>query len=65
MGHIKPDTYGLRACSAHQPEFREPMWQYVNRRVSDWRIITGKRNGRVSMLLLIERIETSTASTVT
>ena len=25
-----------------QPEFNEQIWQYINRRVSDWRIIAGK-----------------------
>jgi lytic murein transglycosylase len=25
-----------------QPEFNEEIWQYINRRVSDWRIIAGK-----------------------
>ncbi len=27
----------------HQPEFSEQIWQYINRRVSDWRIIAGKQ----------------------
>src|SRR5271169_7167791 len=27
---------------AKQPEFSEEIWQYINRRVSDWRIIAGK-----------------------
>ncbi len=26
----------------NQPEFHEQVWQYINRRVSDWRIINGK-----------------------
>src|SRR5438552_4916322 len=26
----------------NQPEFNEQIWQYINRRVSDWRIIAGK-----------------------
>src|SRR5579883_1393410 len=25
-----------------QPEFKEELWQYINRRVSDWRIIRGR-----------------------
>jgi len=55
MGHIKPDT-SVYALQRAQPEFQEPMWQYVNRRVSDWRIITGKERAR-EHAALIERIE--------
>jgi membrane-bound lytic murein transglycosylase B len=55
MGTIKPDT-AVYALERSQPEFREPMWQYINRRVSEWRIITGKeRAGEYAGL--IERIE--------
>src|SRR6516165_10136424 len=42
MGTTKPDT-SVYALERSQPEFQEPMWQYINRRVSDWRIITGKK----------------------
>jgi lytic murein transglycosylase len=56
MGAIKPDT-SVYALQRSQPEFREPMWQYVNRRVSDWRIMTGKARA-VEHAALIERIET-------
>jgi membrane-bound lytic murein transglycosylase B len=55
MGAIKPDTE-VYALERSQPEFREPMWQYVNRRVSDWRIITGKARA-VEYAALLERIE--------
>ena len=55
MGAIKPDTE-VFALERAQPEFREPMWQYVNRRVSDWRIITGKARA-VEHAALLERIE--------
>ena len=55
MGHIKPDT-SVYALQRAQPEFQEPMWQYINRRVSDWRIITGKERAR-EHAALIERIE--------
>jgi peptidoglycan lytic transglycosylase B len=55
MGALKPDTE-VYALERSQPEFREPMWQYVNRRVSDWRIITGKARA-VEHAALIERIE--------
>ena len=41
MGGIKPDT-SVYAQDRNQPEFKEQLWQYLNRRVSDWRIITGK-----------------------
>jgi len=55
MGAIKPDTE-VYALQRSQPEFREPMWQYINRRVSDWRIITGKERAG-EHAALIERIE--------
>jgi lytic murein transglycosylase len=55
MGAIKPDT-SVYALQRSQAEFREPMWQYVNRRVSDWRIITGKARA-IEHAALIERIE--------
>src|SRR5262252_7753692 len=41
MTGIKPDTAVFELDRA-QPEFREELWQYLNRRVSDWRIVTGK-----------------------
>src|SRR6478735_3794627 len=40
MGGLRPDTTGLEAIR-NQPEFNEQLWQYLNRRVSDWRIIAG------------------------
>ena len=55
MRVMKPDT-SVYALQRAQPEFREPMWQYVNRRVSDWRIITGKQRA-IQYATLIERIE--------
>jgi membrane-bound lytic murein transglycosylase B len=55
MGSLKPDT-SVYALQQAQPEFKEPMWQYVNRRVSDWRIITGKARAR-EYAASIERIE--------
>src|SRR5882757_3397754 len=39
MGRIEPD---MSVFMQMQPEFNEQIWQYVNRRVSDWRIIAGK-----------------------
>src|SRR4029079_7726534 len=41
MGNLKPDT-SVFAAIRSQPEFREQLWQYLNRRVSDWRISSGK-----------------------
>jgi membrane-bound lytic murein transglycosylase B len=45
LGSIKPDT-SVYALDRAQPEFNEEIWQYLNRRVSDWRIITGKERAR-------------------
>ena len=41
MTSLKPDTAVLE-LDRSQPEFNEEVWQYLNRRVSDWRIIAGK-----------------------
>ena len=41
MGRIEPDMCVFKQMR-NQPEFNEQIWQYVNRRVSDWRIIAGK-----------------------
>jgi len=41
MGHIDPDMSVFQQMG-NQPEFTEEIWQYINRRVSDWRIIAGK-----------------------
>jgi membrane-bound lytic murein transglycosylase B len=56
MGPIKPDT-SVYAEIRSQPEFNEALWQYVNRRVSDWRIITGKARAKdyAPLLARIER----------
>ena len=37
MNGLKPDT-SVYALDRAQPEFNEKPWQYLNRRVSDWRI---------------------------
>src|SRR6202163_2990072 len=55
MGSLKPDT-GVYAQIRSQPEFNEALWQYVNRRVSDWRIIIGKARAR-EYAPLLARIE--------
>ena len=41
MGRIEPDMSVFRQMQK-QPEFHEQIWQYVNRRASDWRITAGK-----------------------
>jgi membrane-bound lytic murein transglycosylase B len=41
MGRIEPDMSVFKEMDS-QPEFDEQIWQYINRRVSDWRIIAGK-----------------------
>ena len=58
MGNLKPDT-SVFALQRTQPEFREQTWQYLNRRVSDWRMITGKEVAREHAALLA-RIERDT-----
>ena len=55
MSAVKPDT-AVYALDRSQPEFKEPAWQYLNRRVSDWRIITGKAKAK-EYAPLLERIE--------
>jgi len=41
MGAIAPDMSVFEKIRA-QPEFNEQIWQYLNRRVSDWRLIAGR-----------------------
>jgi len=41
MAHVQPDTSVFKEF-ASQPEFTEETWQYINRRVSEWRIVNGK-----------------------
>ena len=41
MGRVEPDMTVFKEIR-NQPEFNEQTWQYINRRVSDWRIINGK-----------------------
>src|SRR6185437_9011514 len=41
MGRIEPDMTVFKQMQ-RQPEFNEQIWQYINRRVSDWRVIAGK-----------------------
>ncbi|WP_315832525.1 lytic murein transglycosylase [Bradyrhizobium prioriisuperbiae] len=50
MGRTEPDM-SVFTKMRNQPEFNEQAWQYINRRVSDWRLIAGKealqKNGAV------------------
>jgi membrane-bound lytic murein transglycosylase B len=57
MDAIKPDT-SVYAEVRSQPEFNEALWQYINRRVSDWRIITGKARAQ-EYAPLLARIESA------
>ena len=58
MGNLKPDT-SVFAAIRSQPEFKEKIWQYLNRRVSDWRIQTGREKLKQHGALLA-RIEKDT-----
>jgi lytic murein transglycosylase len=42
MARVEPDMSVFEQFGS-QPEFTEQTWQYINRRVSDWRIIHGKQ----------------------
>src|SRR5215510_2731800 len=56
MGSVKPDMSVFEQIS-NQPEFNEEVWQYINRRVSDWRINVGKEKAKehAALLASIER----------
>jgi membrane-bound lytic murein transglycosylase B len=56
MNGVKPDT-SVYAQNSAQPEFTEKLWQYVNRRCSDHRVITGKKRA-TEYEKLLARIET-------
>ncbi len=45
MSGLTPDTSVYEQQRA-QPEFTEQMWQYINRRCSEWRVTTGKERAR-------------------
>src|SRR3954454_5547640 len=55
MGRIEPDMSVFRQMQK-QPEFHEQIWQYINRRVSDWRVINGKEALRKNEALFV-RVE--------
>lgn len=48
---LKPDT-SVYARDSAQPEFREELWQYLNRRISEWRLITGRAAAKKNASLL-------------
>ena len=56
IGGLKPDR-SVYALQRSQPEFQEQTWQYLNRRVSDWRITAGKEVAKEHAVMLgkIER----------
>src|SRR5690348_6853078 len=41
MARVEPDMSVFKEIR-NQPEFTEQIWQYINRRVSDWRVSNGK-----------------------
>jgi lytic murein transglycosylase len=55
MGGLKPDT-SVYALFDNQDEFQEALWQYLNRRVSDLRITTGRQKAK-QYASLLSRIE--------
>jgi membrane-bound lytic murein transglycosylase B len=55
MGSLKPDTTVFTEIRS-QPEFNQQLWQYLNRRVSDWRIQTGQERAK-TYAPLFARIE--------
>jgi lytic murein transglycosylase len=56
MAQVEPDT-GVFAAVRSQPEFNEQLWQYINRRCSDWRVRTGKEraNENAGVLARVEK----------
>jgi lytic murein transglycosylase len=55
MHGLKPDTTVFEQLH-NQPEFNEQLWQYLNRRVSEWRITTGKEKAK-EYAPLFDRLE--------
>jgi lytic murein transglycosylase len=55
MGRIEPDMRVFKEIRG-QPEFNEQVWQYINRRVSDWRMSAGKEALKKNAALF-DRIE--------
>lgn len=55
MAGLKPDM-DVFALQRSQPEFKEQLWQYLNRRVSEWRIVTGRERAK-QYAALFDRME--------
>jgi membrane-bound lytic murein transglycosylase B len=55
MHGLKPDTTVFDELR-NQPEFNEQLWQYLNRRVSEWRINVGREKAK-EYAPLFDRIE--------
>lgn len=55
MAGLKPDM-DVFALQRSQPEFKEQLWQYLNRRVSEWRIVTGRERAK-QYAPLFDRLE--------
>jgi lytic murein transglycosylase len=55
MAGLKPDM-DVFALQRSQPEFKEQLWQYLNRRVSEWRIVTGREREK-KYAPLFDRLE--------
>ncbi len=55
MNGLKPDT-SVYQHDKNQAEFTETIWQYLYKRVSDWRVTTGRQRARENADLLA-RIE--------
>jgi len=55
MGSVQPDRE-VFTLIREQPEFNEVIWQYLNRRVSDWRIKLGQEKVK-EYAALLARIE--------
>ena len=64
-GRARSPTPRFSNADRDQPEFNEKVWQYLNRRVSDWRITTGKekaQGARRAARAASRRITASTAA---
>ena len=55
MDAVTPDMSVFASLHA-QPEFTEKLWQYINRRCSEWRVITGRERAK-QYAALLTRIE--------
>lgn len=48
---LEPDT-SVYAKDSAQPEFNEQLWQYLNRRISEWRLVTGQAAAKKNAALM-------------